>query len=112
MSDPIAKKYSRKNKDVEHLKIDNSITPEKDIQYDCEEDEDEDEEDEEFLLNENDLMVDDEEEVGISDILENLFTDPRKNRNICEVLLEIKKSIDMNTCILKNVLVNLVQKQK
>ena len=62
------------------------------------------------MVDENDLFGDEEEDdVDLASLLENLFTESRKNRNIVEVLLEIKRSIDMNTQVLKNVLTSSLQ---
>ena len=79
------------------------------------EDEDEDEDDNDddnFIIDESEFNLDDDSdtEMDLQNLLEHLFTENKKNRNIVEVLLEIKRGFDVHNKIMKQMLVLLHKK--
>ena len=101
MTDSIIQKKSKKNEELEKYKISKQI----------EEEEDDDEEnDEDFVLDENELFMNEDDDIDIGSILENLFTEPKRNKNIAEILLDIKKGIDMHNQLIQKLLLTVLKK--
>jgi len=79
---------------------------------DVTDDEDHEDDDDNFIIDESDFNMDEDSDNGmdLSNLLEHLFTENKKNRNIVEVLLEIKRGFDVHNKIMKQMLMILHKK--
>ena len=59
------------------------------------EEDEEDEEDDEFEM--------DEEGIDMQDLLQTFFMDSKKNRNVCDILLEIKRQFEVQNKLLLSI---------
>ena len=76
-------------------------------------DDDDENEDDNFIIDESEFNMEDDDsdnETDLANLLEHLFTENKKNRNIVEVLLEIKRGFDMHNKIMKQLLILLHKK--
>ena len=77
------------------------LKPKAEEENEASEDEDEDED---YEHDDDEYEEDDEESSGFEQLLAAFFMEPKKQRNVTEVLLDIKKSIDTQNKILLKVL--------